>query len=139
VPLSAPARAIVEAAVAARPAGSPFLFSTTGVSAVSGWSKAKARLDGVIAKARERRDVDPVAHWRLHDLRRSFATAACDELGVDPAVADRCLNHVGASTTSTISRVYGRSEMYQQRASALRAWADLITTKLTSPAQPPTS
>jgi integrase len=138
VPLSAPARAIVEAAVAARPEGSPFVFSTTGVSAVSGWSKAKARLDGVIAKARGKREAGTMAHWRLHDLRRSFATAACDELGVDPAVADRCLNHVGASTTSTISRVYGRSEMYQQRADALRRWAELITTELTSPVQPPT-
>lgn len=57
------------------------------------------------------------------DLRRSFATNACDVLQIDPAVADRCLNHVGASTTSTISRVYGRNEMFEQRRDALRKWS----------------
>jgi integrase len=139
VPLSAPARAIVEAALAARPEGSPFLFSTTGLRAVSGWSKAKTRLDGLIAKARTKQGVEPMLAWRLHDLRRSFATAACDALGVDPAVADRCLNHVGASTTSTISRVYGRSEMYQQRAEALRRWAELITISVSRPTAPPSA
>lgn len=126
VPLSASARTIIEAALAQRPEGSPFLFSTTGLRPVSGWSKAKSRLDDVIAKARLRRNLGPMAPWRLHDLRRSFATAACDLLTVDPAVADRCLNHVGASTTSTISRVYGRNEMFAQRADALRRWAALV-------------
>lgn len=80
----------------------------------------------MIAKARLRQNAQPMGPWRLHDLRRSFATAACDLLAVDPAVADRCLNHVGASTTSTISRVYGRNEMFAQRADALRRWAALV-------------
>ncbi|HEY4030853.1 MAG TPA: tyrosine-type recombinase/integrase [Caulobacteraceae bacterium] len=139
VPLSASARAIVEAALAARPEESPFVFSTTGLRAVSGWSKAKSRLDSVIAKGRHGRAVEPMTAWRLHDLRRSFATAACDALDVDPAVADRCLNHVGASTTSTISRVYGRSEMYQQRADALRRWAELVTVNVSGASLPQAS
>lgn len=129
VPLSAAARTVVEKAWAARRARSvtgPYLF-TTRRSAVSGWSKAKARLDQAITKTRRNSGVlGDMPAWRIHDLRRGFATAACDVLHIDPAVADRCLNHVGAATTSTIARVYGRNEMFDQRREALSRWAELI-------------
>jgi integrase len=142
VPLSPLARSVVDRALAARPIiestgkPSPLLISTTGTTPASGWSKAKARLDGYIMEAREARaaesgeEAEAIQPWRLHDLRRAFATAACDILHIDPAVADRCLNHVGASTTSTISRVYGRSEMFDQRRAALTAWGALLEREL---------
>jgi integrase len=122
------ARSIVESALAARPAGSQWVFSTNGSRPISGWSKAKARLDQTIVRHRLLENVEPayLTPWRLHDLRRSFATLACDALNIDPAVADRCLNHVGASTRSTISRVYGRSEFFEQRKDALSRWSELI-------------
>jgi integrase len=126
IPLSASARVVVEEALKLRPQGSRFLFSTTTDSAVSGWSRAKTRLDRFISQSRQAKGRESIEPWRLHDLRRSFATSACDALGVDPAVADRCLNHVGAATSSTISRVYARNEMYDQRADALRRWAEFI-------------
>ena len=105
----------------------PFVFSTTGEATPisAGWSRAKGRLDAIIAARQPRRrcvSVD-MAAWRIHDLRRAFATAACDRLQIDPAIADRWLNHVGASTTSVISRVYARSELYDQRRDALAQWA----------------
>lgn len=129
MPLSPAARRDVEAAWKARrerQALGPYLFTTRG-SAVSGWSKAKARLDQAIADARHAAGViGEMPPWRLHDLRRGFATAACDVLHIDPAVADRCLNHVGAATTSTIARVYGRNEMFDQRKDALTRWAELL-------------
>lgn len=99
------------------------MFSTNDENSVSGWSKAKLRLDREIAVIRAKRGDAAMAPWRFHDLRRSFATNACDVLQIDPAVADRCLKHVGASTTSTISRVYGRNEMFEQRRDALRKWS----------------
>jgi hypothetical protein len=67
-----------------------------------------------------------MAPWRIHDFRRSFATIACDRLHIDPAVADRCLNHIGSATSSAISRVYQRGEMFEQRSKALRRWAKLL-------------
>ena len=104
-----------------------FLFTTTGRTPVSGWSRAKERLDKAIAARRLGAGrADPMPAWRFHDLRRSFATAACELLAVDPIVADRCLNHVGASTTSTVARIYERSEMFEQRQDALRRWAELV-------------
>lgn len=126
-PLSPLARKVLEDALKLRPKGSDLVFTTTGQRPVSGWSRAKRRLDAAIAAARKRsRVIAPMDPWRFHDLRRSFATHACDVLKVDPAVADRCLNHVGASTTSTVARVYARSEMFEQRREALSGWAALI-------------
>ena len=139
VPLSSLALTALLPALAARPVIddkstlASLVFTTTGETAASGWSKAKSRLDRTIASKRAEqaagtgRGGEAMLPWRLHDLRRSFATVACDVLHIDPAVADRCLNHVGASTTSTISRVYGRSEMLDQRKSALEAWGKLLT------------
>jgi integrase len=127
VPLCDAAANILRQAIAERPDQGPFIFSTTGVTAVSGWSKAKGRLDKSIATRRLSIGVaEPIEPWRFHDLRRSFATHACDLLEIDPAVADRCLNHVGASTTTAVSRVYARNEMFSQRREALTKWADLL-------------
>lgn len=136
VPLPPLAHATLVEALQARPNDAPLVFTTTGETSASGWSKAKVRLDATITAERKRRAIEageqcePLAPWRLHDLRRSFATLACDVLHIDPAVADRCLNHVGSSTTSTIARVYGRSEMFDQRKAALDAWASLIEAEL---------
>lgn len=53
-------------------AGSDFVFSTNGKkTAISGWSKAKGLIDIKAAEAGER-ELEP---WRLHDLRRTVATA----------------------------------------------------------------
>ncbi|MFM7377623.1 MAG: tyrosine-type recombinase/integrase [Erythrobacter sp.] len=139
VPFSPLARGVLEEALDGRPVidkekgtKSDLIFTTTGETPASGWSKAKSRLDTLIATARKKAaaeaGVDAVVMpaWRIHDLRRSFATVACDVLHIDSKVLDRCLNHVGASTTSTISRVYGRSELFDQRKAALNAWGNLL-------------
>ena len=126
VPLAPLAAAILTKALGERGEAGPFVFSTTGRAAVSGWSKAKARIDRLIAASRAAAGREPMAPWRFHDLRRSFATNACDVLHVDPAVADRCLNHVGAGTTSTVSRIYSRNELFDQRRDALAKWANLL-------------
>ena len=132
-PLAGLATKTLQLAAASSPRGSPYLFSTLGDRPVSGWSRAKRRLDSKIAARRTKAKLPPMPPWRLHDLRRAFATQACDLLQIDAAVADRCLNHVGSSTTSTIARVYGRSEMFEKRRDALTRWADLIETAVATP------
>jgi integrase len=127
MPIVPAARLILTQAMADRAVDGPFVFSTTGRSSISGWSRAKRRIDQVIRARRIERGVgDVMPEWRLHDLRRAFATAACDQLQIDPAIADRCLNHVGAATTSVISRVYARNELFEQRRDALERWAQLL-------------
>lgn len=130
VPLSKLARSIIVEAIEHddRPKKSAFVFSTTEDTSVSGFSKAKRRLDARIEEARRKRanesgqengESDAMPAWVLHDLRTSFNTHACEILGIAPHVADRILNHVATATTSKIMRVYNKSELYEARRDAL--------------------
>lgn len=143
VPLSPLARSIIVEALnhKERPKDSKLLFSTTGETSVSGFTKAKRRIDKAIRAARikeaEQAGGDPetvehMPHWTVHDLRTTFNTHACEILGVPPHVADRILNHVATATRSKIMRVYNKSEMFDARKSALCDWADLLSTTVIS-------
>lgn len=138
VPLSALSREIIKAAIAdsERPADSDYVFSTTSETSVSGFSKARKRLDAAIKTAREKAaasegaEAEEMPHWVIHDLRTTFNTHACERLGVDAAVADRILNHVATATRSKIMRIYNRSELYEPRKSALASWAELLKSEV---------
>jgi integrase len=95
--------------------GVDLIFTTTGRSAVSGFSKAKAALD-----ARSH-----VSDWRFHDLRRSAATFMAEELRITPVVVDRILNHV-SGTVRGVTAVYLRGEHLADREAALAAWGQLV-------------
>ena len=105
-----------------------FVFTTTGKSAASGVSRAKLRLDGFIAEARlNAGNEQPFAHWVLHDLRRSQATALA-EAGFDEGVVDRIQNHVaGSSRASAVAAVYNKAQKLPERARALDVWAEMVT------------
>jgi integrase len=138
VPLSPLARSIIKNAIAddGRPEESKFVFSTTGSTSVSGFAKAKRRIDRSIAEARLKAaqavgaEVVQMPHWTFHDLRTTFTTLACERLNVDAAVADRILNHVASATTSKIMRVYNKSELFEPRRHALFAWANLVENEI---------
>jgi integrase len=144
IPLSPLARALIKEALdhEERPKDSKFLFSTTGETSVSGFTKAKRRLDAEIEKARaavaaERNETyrpsDTMPHWTIHDLRTTFNTHACEILGVPPHVADRILNHVATATRSKIMRVYNKSELFEPRRQALNQWAELLEERVINP------
>ena len=98
------------------------LFSTTGTTAVSGYSKAKKRLDAAIAKALD--GGEPVHAWRLHDLRRTVATGM-QRLGVRFEVVESILNHVSGSR-SGVAGIYQRHNWAPEKKAALQAWSDHI-------------
>ena len=91
---------------------SDLVFTTTGNTPVSGFSKSKRKLDALSG----------VQEWRLHDLRRSFATITTETLGFEPPVVDRILNHVSGSVRG-IAAVYQRGEYLEKRREVLEAWA----------------
>jgi len=138
VPLLQLVRSIIKTATrdADRPKKSEYVFTTTGETPVSGFAKAKRRLDAAIddlrqkAAAEEWREVEPMLPWTIHDLRTSFNTMACERLKIDAHVVDRILNHVAADTTSKIMRVYNRSELFDERKHALRLWEHLLKTNV---------
>jgi integrase len=103
-------------------AGQSLLFSHTGITPVSGWSKVKQRLDVLMLVAlREAASDDAkLEPWVLHDLRRT-ATTGMARLGIAPHVADRVLNHT-AGTIRGVTAIYNRFEYLDERRAALEAW-----------------
>src|SRR5262249_53955632 len=104
------------------------VFTTNGKHVVSGFSRAKARLDALMNQVR-REDLGPDAEgeirpWILHDLRRSAATGMAG-LGIAPHVVDRVLNHV-SGTIRGVAAVYNRHRYEAERAAALEAWGSYI-------------
>jgi integrase len=106
VPLSSQAVAIINRA----PRFCEFVFSASGESPVSGFSKPK-RLVGVTG-------------WRLHDLRRTAASGMA-RLGVGLPVIERALNHVSGSFAGIVG-VYQRHEFAEEKRAALQQWADHV-------------
>jgi integrase len=92
-----------------------FVFTTTGKTAVSGWSKAKVTLDAASG----------VPDWRLHDLRRTFATGLAG-LGVSMPVVEKILNHVSGSFGG-VAGVYQRHAFADEKRDALDKWAARVT------------
>jgi integrase len=104
-----------------------FVFSTTGRTAVSGFSRMKANIDAAIAeRLREEaaaRGDEPNAmpDWILHDLRRTLATNL-QKLGVRLEVTEAVLNHVSGSRAGVVG-VYQRHDWAAEKRQALDAWA----------------
>jgi integrase len=96
--------------------GSDYIFTTTGRTSISGFSKAKAMLD----------KASGVSGWTIHDLRRTFATLATGELGIEPQIVDKILNHLSGAVTG-IAAVYQRHAYLDQRRNAMDRWGIYVT------------
>lgn len=87
------------------------VFTTTGRSPVSGWSKIKRRLD-------EAMKIPP---WRLHDLRRTTATGMA-EIGIAPHIVEAALNHISGAKAG-VAGTYNRAAYAEEKRAALERWA----------------
>ena len=85
-----------------------------GPVALSGWGKAKERLDELMLKHAGKE----VEEWRLHDLRRTAATHMA-KLGVDRLVIGKVLNHAEGGVTKR----YDRHRYDVEKRAALDRWA----------------
>jgi len=100
------------------------IFTTTGKTPVSGYSRAKQRLDKVLAKQAKESGAEGMAAWRFHDLRRTLATGL-QRLGVRFEVTEAILNHVSGSR-SGVAGVYQRHDWKVEKRAALDAWASHV-------------
>lgn len=105
--------------------GQNFLFSTNQVRPVSGFSKAKKRLDRL----------SNVDGWTLHDLRRSFATHATERLGFSPVVIDKVLNHQSGAVRG-VAAVYQRGAHLKERKDVLTQWGEFVSGLQNGPPPP---
>ena len=118
VPLSDAATQIIESLP--RIQDQRFLFSGTGRTPVSGFSKMKDKLDDGIQALRAN-DTKPLPEWVIHDLRRTVATNL-QRLGVRLEVTEAVLNHVGGSRAGIVG-IYQRHDWANEKRAALDAWA----------------
>jgi integrase len=108
------------------------VFTTTGNTPVSGFSRAKASLDELIAE-QLRKEAEPrgealeaVPSWILHDLRRTVATNL-QKLGIRLEVTEAVLNHVSGSRAGIVG-VYQKHDYAAEKRAALDAWARRLET-----------
>jgi integrase len=106
--------------------GCKFVFTTTGTTPVSGFSKMKRQLDSAILNLalNERGDDAAMAPWRLHDLRRTCATGMAG-IGIAPHVVEACLNHISGAKAS-VAGVYNRETYEPEKRIAWQRWADHV-------------
>ena len=115
-PLSAPALAVIRDLPKWN--GGDCLFTTTGGRRpVSGFSKAKARLDAKIAEAGRKAGLPEMEPWTVHDIRRSVDTHMA-RLGVPQEHIERVLGHVITGVAGT----YNRYSYLAEKAAALELW-----------------
>jgi len=116
VPLAQPVLDIL--ALIPRFWGSDFVFSTTGRTPVSGFGRAKERIEQHLG----------TTDWRIHDLRRTAATGMA-HLGVAPHIIEKVLNH-RTGQISGVAAVYNRYAYEEEKREALEKWADCLQQKV---------
>ena len=105
-----------------------YLFTTTGDSPVSGFTRAKGRLDKLMAEIASEGQPEPVevAPFTLHDLRRTAATGMAG-LGFPPHIVEAVLNH-RSGTRRGVAGVYNRFDYAAEKRDALEAWGRYVMT-----------
>jgi integrase len=98
-------------------AGGDYLLTMNGKRPYAAYSAGKVCLDRVLAELGE-----PVADWRLHDLRRSVATAL-QRLGVRLEAIEAVLGHVSGSRSGIVG-TYQKHTFETEARAALELWAD---------------
>ncbi|CNJ19042.1 TPA: tyrosine-type recombinase/integrase [Yersinia enterocolitica] len=74
-----------------------------------------------VALAKVRAEMADVENVTIHDFRRTARTHLAS-LGVDPVVAERCLNH----RIKGVEGIYNRHQYFDERKAALAQWAALL-------------
>jgi integrase len=105
---------------------SELVFTTTGTTPWSGFSKLKRQIDEQIAKAVADDGGEPMAPWTMHDLRRSLVTGMNDRGIAPPHIIEAIVNHISGHRGG-IAGIYNRAVYMDERRRALEAWARLIT------------
>ena len=114
IPLSKPALAIISDLPRIN-GDADLVFTVTGRTPISGWSKAKIELNAAA----------PSEAWRIHDLRRTVATGL-QRLGVTLQTIEAVLGHVSGSRGGVVG-VYQRHSFDAEKGAALDAWGQHVS------------
>jgi integrase len=125
VPLSDAAVKIIEALPRIKTTKG-FVFAARRDAAVSGYSRAKTRLDAQILATIPKGAKARPAPWVFHDLRRTLASGMA-RIGIQLPVVEKVLNHSGGSFAG-VAGVYQRHSFAEEKRMALAAWASHVET-----------
>ena len=106
---------------------SSYIFTTTGESVVSGYSRIKRAIDKRIADQNEGK---PIPAWSFHDLRRTAATGMAS-LRVPVEVIEQVLNHKSGKLAG-VAGIYNRHGYEDEMRLALEKWEQKIIKILAS-------
>ena len=131
IPLSKGASDIIETLPTIRTA-KQYLFTTTGETPVSGWSRAKKKIDQLMLEVArdiayqrgENPDQVEIARWTFHDLRRTAASGMA-RLGIALPVVEKVLNHRSGSFGGIVG-VYQRHDFAGEKREALKSWSRFV-------------
>lgn len=141
IPLSPTALAIIDD-VPSIPGKAGLLFTTTGETPVSGFSRVKARLDASMLNLMRREASEAgqananeltIEPWVLHDLRRTAATGL-QRLKFPTEVIEAVLNHQSGSKAGIVGR-YQLYKFEKEKRAALERWARHVTSLVDSRAK----
>lgn len=116
IPLSQLATAILGSLP--RVGGGNAVFSFNGNTPFTNVGRAKPRIDRKMADI----SVEPIAAWRLHDIRRTVATGL-QRLGSRLEVIEAVLGHVSGSRAGIVG-VYQRHRFEAETRATLEMWAE---------------
>lgn len=108
----------MRALIAKLPRMGPHLFTSNGLSPLSGWTKALQKVRGYC----------DVPHFTPHDFRRAMATEM-DRMRVPDTIIELCLGH----TQPQLKRAYRTYTFFDEKKAALQKWNNAVSAPLTIP------
>jgi len=97
------------------------VFTTNGKSSISGFSRAKNRIDALMLAELRKGAADPdsvtLDHWTNHDLRRTVKTRL-SRIGVSDFISERVLGH----SKGMLGETYDQHDYIPERREALEKW-----------------
>lgn len=118
VPLTAEAKAIVDAQPQIDESDLVFPAQRDPSKQMTNWSAMKASLDAAVAKTR---DGKALRHWTVHDIRRTCRTLM-SRADVRSDISERVLGHV----VPGVAGVYDRHAYVEEKRKALEALASVL-------------
>lgn len=97
---------------------SDYVFTTTLVTPISGYGRAKERLDKLMPTEKP---------WRVHDLRRTFVTMAHENGLGDPHVIEAAINHVTGAAKAGVAGTYNRAAYLKERRALMDSWGEYLS------------
>jgi integrase len=104
----------------AQPRDHELVFPGRDGRQLNGWGRPKVSTDKAADALAAEEGLPPLAHWTLHDLRRTCASKLA-EIGFEPAVIERYLAHL-SGVQGGLTGVYQRFTYAEQRRQAALAW-----------------